>query len=114
MTAEERKALNARLKAKDEALVKEYDALMRANPTAPIYKWAQAQHDNESNIDLQGKLCQETVEMDGGEMRGPGLRSSGAEGQAFEVRGPRKGPEKGQAFEVQALAGDEGPCLRGV
>ena len=64
MTLEERKALTARTKAKDEALIKEYDDLMRANPKAPIYKWAQAQHYNESNIDLQGKLCKETVEMD--------------------------------------------------
>ena len=64
MTLEERKALTARTKAKDEALIKEYDDLMRANPKAPIYKWAQAQHYNESNIDLQGKLCKDTVEMD--------------------------------------------------
>lgn len=64
MSAEERKALSARTKAKDAALEKEYDDLMRANPTMPIYKWAQAQHYNESNIDLQGRLCKETVEMD--------------------------------------------------
>ncbi len=64
MTIEERKALTARTKAKDEALTKEYDDLMRANPRAPIYQWAQAQHYNESNIDLQGKLCRETVETD--------------------------------------------------
>ena len=64
MSAEERKALSARTKAKDAALEKEYDDLMRANPTMAIYKWAQAQHYNESNIDLQGKLCKETVEMD--------------------------------------------------
>lgn len=64
MTLEERKALTARTKAKDEALTREYDDLMRAHPTAPIYKWAQAQHYNESNIDLQGTLCRETVEAD--------------------------------------------------
>lgn len=64
MTPDERKALHERTKAMDDAVLKEYDDLMRANPKAPIYKWAQAQHYNESNIDLQGKLCRETVEMD--------------------------------------------------
>lgn len=64
MTPEERKALHERTAAMDAAVIKEYDDLMRANPKAPIYKWAQAQHYNESNIDLQGKLCKETVEMD--------------------------------------------------
>jgi thiol-disulfide isomerase/thioredoxin len=64
MTAEETNALRARTKAKDDALNKEYDDLMREHPTAPIYKWAQAQHYNESNIDLQGRMCKETVEMD--------------------------------------------------
>jgi tetratricopeptide (TPR) repeat protein len=64
MTADERKALHERTKAMDDAVVKEYDDLIASHPNAPIYKWAQAQHYNESNIDLQGKLCRETVEMD--------------------------------------------------
>ena len=64
MTAEERTALHARTSAMEAAVIKEYDDLMHANPKAPIYKWAQAQHYNESNIDLQGTLCRETVEMD--------------------------------------------------
>jgi thiol-disulfide isomerase/thioredoxin len=64
MAPAEREALKKRLDAKDTALVKEYDDLMRAHPTAPIYKWAQAQHFNESDIDRQGTLCREIVEMD--------------------------------------------------
>jgi len=64
MTPEERKVLSARTKAMDASVIKEYDDLMKANPKAPIYKWAQAQHYNESDIDLQGKLCRETTEMD--------------------------------------------------
>ena len=64
MTADERKALTARTKAMAEAVEKEYQDLVRANPKAPIYKWALAQHYNETNIDLQGKLCKETTETD--------------------------------------------------
>ena len=64
MTADERKALHERTTAMEAAVVKEYDDLIRAHPKAPIYKWAQAQHYNETNIDLQGKLCRETTEMD--------------------------------------------------
>jgi tetratricopeptide (TPR) repeat protein len=64
MTPEERKALHERTTAMEAAVTKEYDDLMRAHPAAPIYKWAQAQHYNESNIDLQGQLCRETVQMD--------------------------------------------------
>lgn len=64
MTAEERKALSVRTKASADAVEKEYQDLVRANPKAPIYKWALAQHYNETNIDLQGQLCKETTEMD--------------------------------------------------
>jgi thiol-disulfide isomerase/thioredoxin len=64
MTADERKALHERTTAMEAAVTREYDDLMREHPKAPIYKWAQAQHYNETNIDLQGKLCRETVEMD--------------------------------------------------
>ncbi len=64
MTAEERKALHERTSAMDAAVIKEYADLIASHPAVPIYKWAQAQHYNESNIDLQGKLCRETVEMD--------------------------------------------------
>jgi thiol-disulfide isomerase/thioredoxin len=64
MSADERKALHERTSAMEASVNKEYDDLMREHPSAPIYKWAQAQHYNESNIDLQGKLCQETVATD--------------------------------------------------
>jgi thiol-disulfide isomerase/thioredoxin len=66
MSADERKALSARTKAMEESVIKEYDDLMASHPNAPIYKWAQAQHYNETNIELQGKLCRETVETDPG------------------------------------------------
>ena len=64
MTADERKALHERTSAMDASVIKEYNDLIAAHPKAPIYKWAQAQHYNETDIDLQGKLCRETTDMD--------------------------------------------------
>jgi len=64
MTAAEREQLSARIKAKDAALNKEYDDLIAAHPKAPIYLWAQAQHFNESDIDRQGRMCEQAVAMD--------------------------------------------------
>ena len=64
MSAAEHQQLEARLKAKDDAVVKEYEDLIQAHPTAPIYKWALAQNYNESNIDLQEQLCREAIAID--------------------------------------------------
>jgi thiol-disulfide isomerase/thioredoxin len=64
MSAAEHQELETRLKAKDDALIKEYEDLVRAHPTAPIYKWALAQNYNETNIDLQERLCRESVALD--------------------------------------------------
>jgi hypothetical protein len=72
MNAEEKTALHERTIAMETAVHKEYEDLIAAHPKAPIYKWAQAQHYNETNIDLQGKLCKETVDMD--PMFTPGYR----------------------------------------
>lgn len=64
MSAADHQQLEARLKAKDDAVIKEYEDLVRAHPTAPIYLWALAQNYNESNIDLQETLCRQAVALD--------------------------------------------------
>ena len=63
-TPEERKALQARVAAKEAALEKEFTDLVSAHPKAPIYLWAKAQLFNETDIDLQGKLCSDAVALD--------------------------------------------------
>jgi len=61
---EEEKKLAARTKKEGDEVKKEYEDLVKQHPDMPIYKWALAQQYDETNPELQEKLCKEALAQD--------------------------------------------------
>lgn len=61
---EEKKKLEERIKKDSEEVKQEYENLVKTHPDMPIYKWSLAEEYNETNPELQEKLCKETIAQD--------------------------------------------------